>query len=225
MRKNAPIEPVQAVTRYIAQNKLRPGERLPAERELAPLLGLSRSNLRQALAELESNGEVQRHVGRGTYLSRPTRRPSPLEPLKIASLTNPVELMAARLIIEPQTAALAAVYGSAQDFSRIMAALQQMEGEKILSRTQAQAESFHRAIAAASHNRLLQALTDILFEIRTAMHGRPAAPFNMAEDIQRMYAEHAAIAQAIVKRSAPEAEHRMRLHLESLQRQTESFSA
>ena len=55
---------VRVVRQIIAQRELMPGEKLGTERALAELLGVSRSNLRVALAELESNHEIVRKIGR-----------------------------------------------------------------------------------------------------------------------------------------------------------------
>lgn len=69
-------EPVysQIATRaaaLIASGEWQPGQRLPPERLLCERLGVSRTTLRQALAELEARGLISRHQGRGTFVTRP----------------------------------------------------------------------------------------------------------------------------------------------------------
>lgn len=64
------------VVAAINSGRLRPGDRLPAERELAAELGVSRDTLRQALSELQRHGHVVRTVGRagGTFVAEPKVR-------------------------------------------------------------------------------------------------------------------------------------------------------
>ena len=81
---------------YVAQLNLPENARLPGERELCDILGVSRGELRKALALLEAEGEVWRHVGKGTFIG-----PRPLEEFSliagVAGRSNPAEVMRARL--------------------------------------------------------------------------------------------------------------------------------
>src|SRR5512134_3167616 len=66
------LEDVEAVSRlraYVAEKGLKPGARLPAERELTDHLGMTRNTLRKALESLEREGAIWRHVGKGTFIS------------------------------------------------------------------------------------------------------------------------------------------------------------
>src|SRR5689334_8011621 len=89
-----------------ADGKLAPGAKLPTERELARRCALRRNAVRRTLAQLEAEGAITRHVGRGTFLAGP----APHEPGQIAtdsvSHTSPAELMEARLAVEPALAEL-----------------------------------------------------------------------------------------------------------------------
>src|SRR3990172_1313730 len=93
---------------WLAQRDLPANSRLPAERELCAVLGVSRGELRKALAVLEEHGELWRHVGKGTFSgSRPVEEPFDIA--AIARATNPREVMRARLVIEPLLAREAAL--------------------------------------------------------------------------------------------------------------------
>ena len=81
--------------------------RLPPERELAETLDIGRTVLRKALATLQGEGVVWRHVGKGTFMGeRPIDNISDINALVLR--TNPTEVMAARLAFEPEIARLAA---------------------------------------------------------------------------------------------------------------------
>ncbi|WP_283644286.1 FadR/GntR family transcriptional regulator [Marinovum algicola] len=96
------------------------GDRLPTERRMAETLGCSRATLRAALAELESRGQIWRRVGQGTFRGR-----APIgQPLRDAILieaTTSLDLMDARVLLEPQVAAAAADAGASRPTSRICA--------------------------------------------------------------------------------------------------------
>src|SRR5215203_6532918 len=82
--------------------------RLPPERRLVEMLGLNRPALRKALAVLESEGQIWRHVGKGTFVgSRPTIAQGDMS--AIARKTNPGEVMRTRILLEPEVAAMAAL--------------------------------------------------------------------------------------------------------------------
>src|SRR5215467_10052921 len=100
--------------RLISEGSLAPGHRLPAERELAEMFGVSRSSLRQALKVLEIMGVISQRVGDGTYLN--TAAPSIL-----------AEPMESRLIVEPELAARAAARAAPEDIVFIEQALTEME--------------------------------------------------------------------------------------------------
>ena len=91
---------------YLADSNLELNSRLPPERTLSRQLGVSRSLLRKALAELEAEGQIWRHVGRGTFIgSRPLESASDID--YVSSHTTPRELMEARFLIALVLARLA----------------------------------------------------------------------------------------------------------------------
>ena len=85
-----------------------PGTRLPPERQLAAQFGVSRNEIRKALARLELDGRLSREVGRGTFIRAPAEAAtSNLDALRDS--TSPRNAMEARLVLEPEIASLAAV--------------------------------------------------------------------------------------------------------------------
>ena len=108
---------------YLAQRELPADAKLPPERELVELLGVSRGQLRKALAELEREGELWRHVGKGTFVgARPVEEISSLSAM--ASKTNPAEVMRTRLLFEPMIAREAALNATAEDIADLRRCLQ-----------------------------------------------------------------------------------------------------
>lgn len=203
---------------YLAQSDLPEDGRLPPERELSSALGVSRTELRKALDVLEEEGQLWRHVGKGTFLgSRPLDTFADISAL--ARRSNPAEVMRARLVMEPEIARAAA-------FSATPAAIAEMR--LCLARSR-QAETWrhyegwdtrlHRTIAEATQNSLLLGLFDTLNAVRRAVTwGRlRTAPVRPAPT-HHSFAEHDAIVEAIELRDMAGAAAAMRTHLKSVER-------
>ena len=103
---SAPDRALMCLRQMINSGRMARGSRLPPERELALRCGVGRSALRKALARLEAEGVVWRHVGRGTFLGGP---PDPTtSQFSSLSSAGPKDVMEARLMFEPVIAAAAA---------------------------------------------------------------------------------------------------------------------
>src|ERR1700691_5877148 len=98
-----------------ASGALGPGGQLPTERDLAGQLTAPRSEIRRALARLEQDGLITRHVGRGTFLTETAGHHFNGAPPD----TSPAEIMQTRLLIEPPIALLAARLANQADLDRI----------------------------------------------------------------------------------------------------------
>lgn len=201
-----------------------PGDgRLPTERDIAARLGVNRAEVRKALAVLEAEGRVWRHVGRGTFATlgatamgaaaSQSRRP---EMAEIADDTSPPQAMQARLILEPELARLAALNATAAQ----LAELRRLAVSARTVRSWEEYEDldfrFHELIAAASGNRLLLEVERLVNGVRRSvvwghLARRPVGP---SADYHS-FAEHDAIVDAIGKRDRRGAAEAMRRHLES----------
>lgn len=203
---------------YLAQRDLPAESRLPPERALCDLLGVSRGALRKALAILERNGELWRHVGKGTFLG--ARPPEELFAVAaIADRTNPREVMQARLLIEPQIAREAALNSSAAD----IAAMRRCMAASREARTWRHYEScdnrLHRTIAEAAHNSTLLAIFDILNAVRrTVVWGRLRTQSERPPADHHSFAEHDRLVRAIEERDLANAAVAMERHLLTVQR-------
>ena len=130
------------------------GDRLPPERELSKVLGCSRETLRRCYVFLENTGEIWRHVGQGTFRgSRPVHMPIRDNILREGA--TPQDLMRARLFLDPQVAAEAALKADTFDIAH----LRKKVAEGRLARDRAASEkaddAFHRAVAETSRNPIL----------------------------------------------------------------------
>ena len=203
---------------YLAQHDLAADSRLPPERELCDALGVSRGDLRKALAVLEKQGQIWRRVGKGTFVgSGPIEETVAIS--EIAGRANPSDLMRARLILEPELAREAALHATFVD----IAAMRQSIGRTRAAETWRQYENFdnllHRQVAVATRNPVLLGLFDSLNAIRRAVvWGRlrpgPARP----PTDHHSFDEHKRIVDAIEQRDLSGAAGAMRVHLQSVGR-------
>ena len=202
---------------YLAQREFAPSTRLPPERELSELLGVSRGDLRKALAVLESRGELWRHVGKGTFTgARPVE-----EHVSIATISNqtsPAEVMRARLLIEPEISREAALNATADDMAAMRACLAGSREAQTWRQYETWDNRLHRAIAQASRNALLLAVFDTLNGVRRAVvWGRLRHDSTRPPAGHHSFADHEAIVAAIEDRDLGAAAIRMRLHLQKVQ--------
>jgi GntR family uxuAB operon transcriptional repressor len=174
------------------------GERLPPERQLADLFKASRTTIRRALKRLEDIGLVVRRIGSGTFVDH---RPRAAE-WDIAEVIGPLELIEARLVVEPQMARLAGLNGSGRDLDYLGEALAAVEavGEdpEVFTRLD---EEFHRRIALCTQNPLMVSIYNRINEVRghaqwVAMRDTILTPARIAE----YNAQHRAVYEALSRR-------------------------
>jgi DNA-binding FadR family transcriptional regulator len=201
---------------WLAATPLAEGARLPPERALAAAIGLGRGALRRALATLEAEGRVWRHVGRGTFLGpRPAAEAGALPAL--AGRLGPAGVLQARLVLEPALARAAALAGTAEQIAVLPALCEAAERAPSWRHYAAQDAALHRAIATAAGNPLLLHLFDQAEAVRRSVMppAHHAATPGPAAD-HHSFAAHRAIVSAIAARDAAGAEQAMRAHLAAL---------
>lgn len=201
----------------IAERGMRHAERLPPERELGQLLGVSRSDLRKALATLEADGLIWRHVGRGTFLgARPVHNLDDVAFL--GELANSQQLIDVRLALEPEMARLAAQKATAADLEAIRTCCARCRAAGEWRSYEAWDGNVHHAIARATHNKLMVHFFDTLNAVRRSIvWGQLRTTGGPSED-HDSFAEHDAIFAAIAARDSDAAAAQMRDHLESVRR-------
>ncbi len=142
------------------------GEQLPAERQLAIALGAARSTVRKALNKLEESGVVIRKVGSGTFVNYAGPLQDSAE--DITDLVSPLQLIEARLSVEPYMTRLAAIHATHRDLNAMEAILQHLEASSSDKDAFGHWDSeFHLLLARCSQNPLLVNLYQQINNVRT----------------------------------------------------------
>lgn len=140
-----------------------PGDKLPAERQLAEQMGVSRTTVREALRVLEGEGYVESHRGAtgGIVVLDQSASEERIRPVVVARLAEFEELFDYRMAVEGAAARLAAVRRTEADLDQLQKALDTMEEDWQTARFRAADSAFHLGIADAARNRFMrQAIED-----------------------------------------------------------------
>ena len=199
------------ISAWIDEHDLQPGDKLPAERELASRLGVSRATLSQALVALEVIGAVAVRHGDGTVVARTPGATRIVDAVRAHAHRLP-EIIETRDALETKIAALAAQRRTESDLARIDDALALMEADVDAGGRGVEGdEHFHAAVTAASHSlllsRLMSEISDLIRETRIESLSQPDRP-------RASLAGHRAIAEAIRAGDADAAARAMHAHVE-----------
>lgn len=218
MNHLAQDDPLTLLRSYIADTEMAIDSRLPPERDLSETLGISRAQLRSALAALEAEGQIWRHVGKGTFIgTRPIETSA--DATAIARRTNPAEVMRTRLFLEPEIASLAALNATPADVAEMRVCIRRTRTATSWRQYESWDNRLHRVIGAATQNTLLLALLDTLSAVRRSVTwGRLRANKLRPDPDHHSFAEHDALVDAIEDRDMDRARDCMRIHLESVER-------
>jgi len=200
----------EQIGQLIASGEFLPGSRLPAERELAASLGVSRASVREAIISLEIGGLVEVRVGTGIFVAAtaaPRRPPTDEGP-------GPFELLDARKLIEGEIAALAAVRGQPSDIDGLRQSVREMEAAVgDFAQREAIDREFHLRIARATGNGSLELVVAGLWDQRAELWGRMQQHFHTPELAFKTIEDHGAIAGAIGAHDAEAARAAMHRHI------------
>ncbi|ANY16253.1 FadR/GntR family transcriptional regulator [Bordetella pseudohinzii] len=193
------------------------GGRLPAERDLAEQLQVSRASVREALIALEIEGYVEVRVGTGVFVCAP-REDGQYGSAQSASHgaertdIGPFDLLDTRLLLEPECAALAAQKASAAQIAAIRAAHEAMS---LTESPSLHDQAFHGAIAAACGNAALAAAISHIWHLSTIspVFSRLETHFVTTRVWSAARDEHERILEAITERDPIRARHAMHDHL------------
>ena len=217
MQGDKPRRPYRVIAdqilELVAENGLAPGDRLPAERELAERFGVSRPSLREALIALEVEGRLDIRMGSGIYVGAPARAAA-------IEGESPFEVLQARAIVESAIAEEAARRcdpAAVAAMDRILARMAEAMGAP--ARSLDLDGAFHIAVAMGTGNGLLADMTADIYRLRLSpFFSRLAAHFEGPGTWRLALAEHGAIRDAIAAGDAGAAREAMRHHLTESQR-------
>lgn len=203
------------IERDIGERGIGPGGRLPTERDLAASSGQSRAAVRRALGILEADGRIVRHVGRGTFLAPASIAvPAGAASADGTAATSPAEIMAVRLLIEPQMMPLAVAAATSADFAEIERCLAKGDEADSYEGFEEWDAALHRAFAAATHNSLLTSVMRMVNGARDQpLWGTLKRRSSTPERRDAYRCDHRAIAEALAERHAEAAAEAMRQHL------------
>lgn len=203
---------------FLAQRDFPADGRLPPERELCVMLGVTRNELRRALAVLEAEGRVWRHVGKGTFIGmKPVEETASIA--AIAGRTSPTEVMTARYLIEPMLAREAALNASAAQLEEMRRCVQAMREAETWRQYETCDNRFHRTVAEAAGNTVLTALFDQLNAVRrTVVWGRTRHDGGRPPANHHSFEEHDRLLEALIDREPNRAAQAMREHLGTVDR-------
>jgi GntR family transcriptional regulator, transcriptional repressor for pyruvate dehydrogenase complex len=210
---------VAAIKAMILSGELRPSERLPAETDLAAMLGVSRGPLREGVSALAAMGVLDTRQGDGTYVTslEPSLLMAPLGfAVDVHSKDGARQFLAVRRVLECEAAGLAALHILPEIITRAEETLQ--DAERALAEDATDYErffvadrGFHAVIAAASQNPVLAALIESISG-RTARARLLRGIFEEGAQ-QRTIDEHRAVLAAVVAHDPDRARLRMAVHL------------
>ena len=207
---------IEQIMNLIKNNKLKPGDKLPPEREMAEKLSISRNSLREAFRVLESKGLIKSKAGGGRYLREIRKNGYSNTENVILSLekSSILELLEAREIFEGKIAEVAAQRATTEDIELIEKALDKTNKEEISNGKKTESDTeFHLAIARASRNfvfvNIMQLHLDLLKETREKTWEIPGRREEQQE-------EHQSIFQAIKEHNGKKATEAMLKHLRNI---------
>lgn len=214
--KRVADEVAQQLTELIYRGFLKPGERLPSERELARQLQVSRPTVREAINQLVVMNLVEHRHGQGTFVrSLDPMSENPMAAFMEGQDVTLEHILEVRLGLECTAAALAAMRADDRDMIHLKNSLEAMKDDIAAGGIGHEPDiSFHMAIAYATRNpvhvKVMRSLYDFLFYgIRMNLQKLYEEPGNLPKIVE----QHTAIYDAIRHRDSEEALNAMRRHI------------
>lgn len=207
------------IQHYIIGNGLKPGERLPGERELCEALGVSRASVREALRSLQASGMVLVRHGKGVFVAKPDEGQQALHRFAQLREVGLEELFAMREVLEVPAAGWAATSATNEQLRELAATFDELQravgDHRVSKELQAMDAKLHLQIAEFASNRFLTMTQTVLqemlnrsMETTLTIAGRPA----------RSVREHAEIVDALLARDPRGARAAARRHIHNCHR-------
>ncbi|HEX6502733.1 MAG TPA: FadR/GntR family transcriptional regulator [Terriglobales bacterium] len=207
---------VEQIEESILKGALKPGDQLPAERDLAERFGVSRTAVREAVKALREKGLVEAYSGRGTFITNGTSH-AIRQSLDLMTRIGPdgsAQLAEVRAMLEPEIAALAASRADEQHLATMREAVAVMDRSGGDADAYIEADlDFHLALAEAAANPVILSLIDSIVGL---LREQRLGIFNVDRGPQRGQLHHKRILEAVEQRDAEKARAAMRDHLQQI---------
>jgi GntR family transcriptional repressor for pyruvate dehydrogenase complex len=212
---------VERLTNYIIDTGMKPGDKLPSERELMEQLSVGRSSLREAIKILETIGVIEVFVGEGMYVSQgdSSALAKPLSWSLLISEASIREVMEARRMIEIQLAQLAAERASDEQVAALGKKLEELRSTAEKRRGANWDLEFHLLLADAANNRLLYHVQNTLQHMHRAFITQARSNRQVRSPLADELLELEAIYRAIQAHDVQAACQAMEAHLRTVEAQ------
>lgn len=213
--EHLPARIAAQIGREIAEGRILPGEKLPTEHFLANSFGVSRSVVREAIAQLRNEGLVETRQGVGAFATELQARQSiRIEQDDLHDRASFRDLFQLRMPLEIEAAGLAAIHHTAADLAKLDETLAAMTGaDKWTDQGIVADLAFHRAVAAATGNEYFSLFIGFIAERISLAINAARATAVLEEIVEVTIAEHVAIRDAIAGRVPQKAREAMKHHL------------
>jgi GntR family transcriptional regulator, transcriptional repressor for pyruvate dehydrogenase complex len=212
---------VEQIEDSIREGRMKPGDQLPSERELAQQFGVSRTAVREAVKTLSEKGLVESHSGRGTFVissKSQSMRHSLDWIVNSGDPQNASFVSELREILEPEFTALAAARIEEQQLAMMREAIDLMDRSMKDPEAYIEADlDFHLALAEAAANPLILSLLDSIVGI---LRVQRLGVFSVTGGPQRGQMHHKLILKAIEQRDPSKAHKAMRAHMQQIREDT-----
>ncbi len=221
-------EIVEQIKSLISRGELKPGERIPSERELASMLGVSRPSVREAIMVLEAMGFLESRQGGGTFI-RTLTESTIADPLaKLIEQKDPRMLHAlaeVRMGLETWSAFLAAQRAEDREISEMRRLYAIMEQQAASGGWDAEVDArFHYAITAATHNTVQVHVLDTIHSLfHTTIQVALTEFYRRAGYLELLLTQHREIVEAIASRDPERARQKMMAHLTMVEEKMAQF--
>lgn len=200
-RRPVAMQLVRQIQRLMAEQGLKPGDKVPPQRELAITFGASRPTVREAVLQLEAMGLIRVEPARGAFVTEAFGRPAvDLSEWSFAERFSQSEVYQLRFALEGSTSRLAARNASEGDLERLRVLNEAMREAILAGRYRDAMDNdfnFHLTIADIAGNRVIR---DILALYRPIITQTQRPPISAPERLGEAYREHAAILRALGRR-------------------------
>lgn len=216
---------VEQIEQSVQKGDLKPGDQLPAERELAEQFGVSRTAVREAVKALREKGLVEAYPGKGTFITNGSSNPmrqSLDRMMRSAQVDATSSLVEVREILEPEIAGLAAARATEENLNSLREAVAVMDAAKRDPDAYIEADlDFHLELAEAASNPLILSLIDSIVGVLREQRMRI---FEVDGGPDRGQYHHKKILEAMEHRDAQGAREAMRAHLRQVREDSRSAS-